>query len=101
MLLLFVLVFTFLTDPLFNAASRYQEHAADRFALELTRNNRASALSFVKIQRENLGVPRPAFLVQLWRGTHPTLGERIDFANSYHPWTEGKPGKYEHLFKSN
>jgi hypothetical protein len=50
-------------------------------------------------REQNLGVPRPAFWVNVWRGTHPTLGERIDFANSYHPWRAGQRGKYEHLFK--
>jgi STE24 endopeptidase len=101
LLLLFVAVFTFLTEPLFNAVSRHQEHEADRFGLEITRNNHAAALGFVKLQQENLSVPRPAFLVHLWRGTHPSLGERIDFANSYHPWTMGEAGRYEHLFKGN
>ena len=65
----------------------------------MTRNNHAAALSFVKLQQENLGVPRLAFLVKLWWGTHPSLGDRIDFANSYHPWTKGEAGKYDHLFK--
>jgi Zn-dependent protease with chaperone function len=97
--LLFVAVCGFLTQPLVNAASRYVEHEADRFALEMTHNNRAAALSFVKFVQEDLGVPRPAFLDQLWRGTHPSLGDRIDFANSYHPWTTGESGKYAHLFK--
>jgi STE24 endopeptidase len=101
LLLLFIAVFQFLTAPLTNLASRYTEHEADRFGLELTHNNRASALSFVKLQQENLGVPRPAFLVQVWRGDHPSLGDRIDFANAYHPWTTGEAGKYEHLFKGN
>ncbi|HEY5912076.1 MAG TPA: M48 family metallopeptidase [Verrucomicrobiae bacterium] len=99
--LLFVAVGMFLTAPLFNAASRYTEHEADRFALEMTHHNHAAALSFVNVQQQNLGVSRPAFLEHLWRGTHPSLGDRIDFANSYQPWTEGKPGKYEHLFKGN
>ena len=100
LLLLVVAVFQFLSAPLVNLASRYTEHEADRFALEMTRNNHASALSFVKLQQENPGVPRLAFLVELWWGTHPSLGDRIDFANSYHPWTEGGAGKYDHLFKS-
>jgi Zn-dependent protease with chaperone function len=91
----------FLTAPLFNVASRYTEHEADRFGLEMTRNNRAAALAFVKGQQENLAVPRPAFLVMLWRGDHPALGERIDFANSYRPWTTGEAAKHEHLFKGN
>jgi Zn-dependent protease with chaperone function len=101
LLMLFLTVFGFLLAPLANLATRYTEHEADRFALEITRNNRASALAFVKLQQENLSVPRPALLDQLWRGTHPSLGDRIDFANSYHPWTTGEAGKYEHLFKRN
>jgi STE24 endopeptidase len=101
LLLLFLALFSFVMAPLSNLVTRHTEHEADRFALEITRNNRASALAFVKLQQENLSVPRPAFLDMLWRGTHPSLGDRIDFANSYHPWTTGEGGKYEHLFKRN
>jgi hypothetical protein len=28
------------------------------------------------------------------------LAQRIEFANSYHPWTEGKPGRYDRLFRA-
>ena len=101
LLLLFLTVLSFLLAPLSNLVTRHTEHEADRFALEITRNNRASALAFVKLQRENLSVPRPAFLDKLWRGTHPSLGDRIDFANTYHPWITGEAGKYDHLFKRN
>jgi len=99
LLLLFLTGLSFLLAPLSNLVTRYTEHEADRFALEITRNNRASALAFVKLQQENLSVPRPAFLDKLWRGTHPSLGDRIDFANTYHPWTTGEAGKYDHLFR--
>jgi len=52
--LLFVAVFGFLTAPLTKLASRHMEHEADRFGLEITRSNRASARSFVKGQKETL-----------------------------------------------
>jgi hypothetical protein len=39
-------------------------------------------------------------LYVLWRGSHPSLGERIDFANRYHPWDEGQPLRYGRLFKA-
>ncbi|MEO8088832.1 MAG: M48 family metallopeptidase [Gemmatimonadales bacterium] len=71
--------------PALLALSRYQEHEADRFALELTRDNRAAATTFVRLQEENLSVPRPGRLYMLWRGSHPALGDRIDFANHYRP----------------
>ena len=85
--------------PVANGYSRWQEHEADRFGLEITRDNHAAATAFVKLQQENLGVPRRGLLYTLWRADHPLLGERIDFCNAYHPWTEGKPGKYERLFR--
>lgn len=69
--------------PALLALSRYQEHEADRFALELTRNNHAAATTLVRLQQENLAVPRPGPLYMLWRGSHPALGDRIDFANGY------------------
>jgi STE24 endopeptidase len=99
LLLLFLTVLSFLLAPASNLVTRYTEHEADRFALEITRNNHAAAVAFVKLQQENLSIPRPAFLDMLWRGTHPCLGDRIDFANSYHPWITGQAGKYDRLFK--
>jgi STE24 endopeptidase len=68
------------------AYSRYQEHEADRFALDLTHDNHYGGTSFVKMQMENLSNPRPGKLYQLLRSTHPSVGERIDFCNTYHPW---------------
>jgi Zn-dependent protease with chaperone function len=79
------------------AYSRHMEHEADRFALEITRDNSAAARAFVALQRENLGYPRPDWFVRLVRSTHPSLGERIDFCNTYRPWTEGRPLRYGHL----
>ncbi len=87
-------------SPGIMAYSRWQEHEADRFALELTRDNHAGATAFVTMQRENLSNPRPGRLSKLYRATHPPLGERIDFCNQYHPWSDSKELRYEHLFRS-
>ena len=73
------------------AYSRAQEHEADVFALELTQTSHSAATAFAKLQQENLGVPWHGLLEKLWRSTHPSIGERIEFCNSYHPWTEGQP----------
>jgi Zn-dependent protease with chaperone function len=78
-------------SPVVLAYSRYQEHQADGFALELTRTNRSAALAFAKLQQENLGVPWRSPFETLWRATHPSIGERIKYCNDYHPWTEGQP----------
>ncbi len=82
------------------AVQRYFEGEADRFALEITRDNHAAATAFVKLQQENLGVPRPSALYRWWRASHPSLGDRIDFSNDYRPWATGTPLVYGHLFKS-
>jgi Zn-dependent protease with chaperone function len=97
-ILLFGAYFLIVT-PIALAFSRHNEHEADRFGLEITRNNRAGALAFVKLQQENLGVPRPNILVKLWQASHPTLGERIDFSNEYRPWEKGEALRYGELFK--
>jgi Zn-dependent protease with chaperone function len=90
---------SFLVSPLVLAFSRHQEREADRFALELTRDNRAAATTFVRLQEENLNVPRPRPLYQLWRGSHPSLGERVDFANRYRPWDKGEKLRDHSRFK--
>ncbi|HET6836676.1 MAG TPA: M48 family metallopeptidase, partial [Gemmatimonadales bacterium] len=48
LLLLLGTAVSFVTTPLMLAFSRHQEHEADRFALELTRDNRAGATAFVR-----------------------------------------------------
>lgn len=81
------------------AISRYMEHEADRFGLELTQDNHAAAMGFVELQQENLGVPRHGWLRTVWRDSHPSIAERIEFANRYRPWQEGKPLRYGALFR--
>jgi STE24 endopeptidase len=99
-LLLFLGQVIFLaTAPLSFAISRHQEHEADRFALELTRDNHAFGTAMVKLQLDNLSQPRPSLLNKLWRWTHPPIGERVDFGNTYRPWAQGHPGRYDGLFR--
>lgn len=99
LVMLIVGVLSLVLMPVAMGYSRMNEHESDRFALEITRDNHAGASAFVKLQQENLGNPRPDWFVKVWRGSHPTLGDRIDFCNSYHPWKDGQAGAYEHLFK--
>ncbi len=72
-------------NPAAMAYSRYQEHEADRFAIELTRANHSGGTAFVKLQAENLGNPRPGWVYRVFRASHPSIGDRIDFCNSHHP----------------
>src|SRR5262249_2306556 len=84
--------------PLGLVYSRYCEHEADRFGLEITRDKEAAADSFVRM--EELTNPRPGLFFMLWRGTHPSDAERIEFCNDYRPWESGRPLKYGSLFRA-
>jgi len=99
LILLLTSVFSFIITPMALTFTRYNEHESDRFGLEITQTNRAAAMAFVKLQQENLGNPRPGLLYKLWRASHPTLGERIDFCNEYRPWEKGEALKYRELLK--
>jgi Zn-dependent protease with chaperone function len=84
LVMLIQLTSLFLTPAAF-AYSRFQEHEADRFALDLTRMNHSAATAFVRLQEENLSNPRPGLIYKIFRATHPSIGERIDFCNTYRP----------------
>lgn len=97
LLLAFQVCYLLFSPPVL-ALSRYHEREADRFALELTQWNRDGAQGFVRLQQENLSVPTRGWLFQFFRGTHPTLAERIEFCNCYRPWEVGEPLRYGDLF---
>ena len=99
LLLLLVSGFSLVVTPLQLAFSRYQEHEADRFGLEMTQTSHSAGTAFVKLQEDALANPRPGLLFTLWRASHPPLGERIDFANEYHPWRDGRPLVYGDRFR--
>ena len=98
LLIVLVNLFVLIVSPAGLAFSRHIEHEADRFGLEITQDNRAAAEAFVRMEHENLAVPRPGQFYKLWRASHPPLGERIDFCNAYRPWEKGEPLKYGRLF---
>lgn len=92
--------FTLIVMPLIYGVTRYHEHEADRFGLELTHLNHAAATGFVTLQKENLANPDPGWVYMLFRSSHPSIAQRIRFFNSYRPWESGEALKYEHLFSS-
>lgn len=99
LILVLISIFSLVITPIAMTFTRYQEHESDRFGLEITQTNHAAAMAFVKLQQENLGNPRPGLLYKLWRASHPTLGDRIDFCNAYRPWETGEPLQYGRYFK--
>jgi STE24 endopeptidase len=100
LIILLASLFSLVVTPVIMGYSRTIERQADRFGLEITQDNHAAATAFVKLQTENLSVPRPGWLYTMWRMSHPPIGERIDFCNTYHPWRAGQPLTYGRLIKS-
>jgi STE24 endopeptidase len=101
--LLFVLtLLSFLSTPVYCGFSRQVEHQADQFGLEVAHGivpdpNAAEARSLQILGEQDLEEPDPPAFIKFWLYTHPPLDERIRFARSYHPWTEGKPLELVHV----
>jgi STE24 endopeptidase len=93
LLMLTVSVFMFLMSPVLNGGSRYFEHQADVFGLELTHQNLAGMRAFVKFAEDSKVLPDPHPFIRFWRYSHPTLAERIVFCRSYRPWETGEPNR--------
>jgi Zn-dependent protease with chaperone function len=100
-MLLVLTLLTFLSTPIYCALSRRVEHQADQFGLEVAHGvvpdpNAAEARSLQILGERDLEDPDPPAFIKFWLYTHPPLDERIRFARSYHPWTEGKPLELVH-----
>lgn len=83
----------FFAQPAMNAFSRFQEHEADIYALELTHLNDAGARTFLKLGTQNKANPEPSTLETIMLWSHPPLVERVRFMQTYRPWEEGEPNR--------
>ncbi|MCH5138603.1 M48 family metalloprotease, partial [Clostridiaceae bacterium UIB06] len=99
LLILLISIFIFIVTPVITAYSRHTETEADRFELELTKDNEASVSSMIKLHQTSLSLPTPGIVYKLWNYDHPTFEERVNFLKNYKPWVEGKPLKYQKYIK--
>ena len=93
-LLLVLTVLAFAATPAFNAVSRHFEHEADRYGLEVIHGivpdpNQVAAHYFEKSGETNLADPSPSTFDKIWFFDHPTRPERVHFAATYNPWSNG------------
>ncbi|HEX6097039.1 MAG TPA: M48 family metallopeptidase [Thermoanaerobaculia bacterium] len=79
---------SFFSTPIAAACSRYIEHEADEFSLELTHLNEPMATAFRKMAEDSKSDPSPHPLIEYWCYTHPPIAKRIPFALSYRPWEQ-------------
>jgi len=89
----------FIAQPVSNGVSRYIEHQADIYALEVTHEinpnpQEVAAHSFQKFGELSLDYPYPSRLEVFWYEDHPPTADRMRFAQEYDPWSRGKSPKY-------
>jgi STE24 endopeptidase len=99
MLLLLASLLMIPMTPIFSGFSRYMEHQADQYGLEVTHgltpdSGQVAAQSFHILGEVDLSDPRPSRFVKFWIYDHPWIGDRIRFALEYHPWAEGRPTEW-------
>jgi STE24 endopeptidase len=97
--LLLLSIFSFVSDPISNAYSRYLEHQADVYGLEVTHGilpdaGQAAADSFQVESASALADPDPDPLNVFLFYDHPPISGRVHFCFTYNPWAEGKQPQF-------
>ena len=85
----------FVASPVFSTYSRYQEHEADIYGLEVIHglvpnSSQVAAQAFQALGEINLSDPNPPEFIKIWLYDHPTIPERVRFAYQYDPWAKGQ-----------
>jgi len=98
-LLLLVSLFGFVAEPIENTFSRHIEHQADIYGLEVTHgilpdSSKIAAEAFQILGEIDLGDPNPSPFIRVWLYSHPPVADRIVFAQTYDPWSNGQSPKY-------
>jgi Zn-dependent protease with chaperone function len=98
-LVLLLVIFGFLFTPVSNAYSRYVEHQADQYGLEVIHGlipdaPIVAAHAFQVLGEVDLEEPKPSTAVKLWFYNHPPLDERMRFAQTYDPWSQGRAPEF-------
>lgn len=100
-LLLLLSVFSFLASPVSNTLSRYFEHQADQYSIEVTHGltpeaAQVGAQAFQVLGETDLEYPDPDPLNVLLTYDHPPTRDRIRFFLTYDPWSSGRTGEFVH-----
>ncbi|MDQ0903765.1 MULTISPECIES: M48 family metallopeptidase [unclassified Paenibacillus] len=82
-LLLIVTWMNFASAPVQNVFSRILEHRADIYSMKMTGDGNSAIQAFQKIAKENLSPVTQPKLVQWFRGSHPTIIQRIEYFKQF------------------
>ncbi len=98
-LLLILAIFGFVASPIGNGFSRWEEHQADIYGLEVTHglfpdSTAVATHSFQVLGEIDLSDPKPSPFIKFWLYSHPPIDERIQFAHDYAPWSQGKQPEF-------
>ncbi len=98
-LLLLLSIFSFIANPLGSAISRYLEHQADQYGLEVTHgltpnSQQVAAQAFQILGDVDLSDPAPNPVGVFLFYSHPTIPDRILFCLTYDPWAQGRQGEF-------
>lgn len=75
--LLTVSILTFVSSPVTNIFSRYEERVSDEYAVWLTDDKEAGIKTFQSLSKASLSEVNPPLLVKWFLYSHPTIFERI------------------------
>lgn len=93
-------IFSLAGGAAFHRYGHHVEHEADRFALELTRDNAgAAALMQHDLSCTRWRNPDATWIQRTFRQNHPSLRSRIEFARTYRPWERGEKETYAGGFR--
>ncbi|MFZ3217169.1 MAG: M48 family metallopeptidase [Candidatus Acidiferrales bacterium] len=98
-LLLLLSIYSFIAGPISSTFSRYLEHQADQYGLEVTHgltpdSAQIAAQSFQILGEVDLSDPAPNALNVFMFYSHPPIPDRIQFALHYDPWDKGKQPEF-------
>jgi STE24 endopeptidase len=98
-LLLLLSIFLFVVNPIGSAFSRYQEHQADQYGLEVTHgltpdSGQVAAQAFNLLGDVDLADPEPNAVDVFLFYSHPSIPDRVQFALRYDPWSHGGTGEF-------
>lgn len=84
-LLLIATLFAFFSEPIVNGYSRWQEHQADVYGLQIIRGivpdpAEVTAHTFQVMGEDGLDEPDPNPFVVFWIYTHPSISDRVAFS---------------------
>ncbi len=86
LVMVYLTIISFIFQPITNSASRFMEHQADKYGLDITDvSGEAAVIAFDKLSVFNLSDPDPHWLIEFWFYDHPALKKRMDFVRGYRP----------------